>query len=102
MRLKDATWNIYDETLDDQMKKGLTSVLLEYNRSGNEPDRMGLPGVKNSLGDNYDVYIINESGVIVETTYAPELGQDNRWLLKEVLKKSDTEIERILTSKIMG
>jgi crotonobetainyl-CoA:carnitine CoA-transferase CaiB-like acyl-CoA transferase len=33
---------------------------------------------------------------------APELGQDNRWLLKEVLKKSDVEVERILASKIMG
>jgi PAS domain S-box-containing protein len=76
MRLKDVTWNIYDETLDDQMKKGLTSVLLEYNRSDDEPSRMDLTGVKNSLGDNYDIYIINESGVIIETTYAPELGMD--------------------------
>jgi PAS domain S-box-containing protein len=76
MRLKDVTWNIYDESLDDQMKKGLTSVLLEYNRSGNEPDRMDLTGVKTSLGDNYDIYLINESGVIIETTFEPELGQD--------------------------
>jgi PAS domain S-box-containing protein len=76
MRLKESTWNIYDESLDDQMKKGLTSVLLEYNRSGNEPDRMDLTGVKTSLGDNYDIYLINESGVIIETTFEPELGQD--------------------------
>ena len=76
MRLKDVTWNIYDESLDDQMKKGLTSVLLEYNRSGNKPDRMDLTGVKTSLGDNYDIYLINESGVIIETTFEPELGQD--------------------------
>jgi PAS domain S-box-containing protein len=76
MRLKDVTWNIYDETLDDQMKKGLTLVLLEYNRSGDEPDRMDITGVKNSLGDNYDIYVINESGIIIETTFAPELGQD--------------------------
>jgi CoA:oxalate CoA-transferase len=33
---------------------------------------------------------------------APELGQDNRWLLKEILKKSDAEVESILASKIMG
>jgi PAS domain S-box-containing protein len=76
MRLKDVTWNIYDDTLNEDMKKGLNVVLLEYNRSGNEPDRMDLTGVKNSLGDNYDIYIINESGVISETTFAPELGMD--------------------------
>ena len=33
---------------------------------------------------------------------APALGQDNRWLLKEVLKRSDAEIERITAEKIMG
>ena len=76
MRLKEATWNIYDETLDDQMKKGLTLVLLEYNRSGDEPDRMDLNGVKKSIGDNYDIYVINESGVIIKTTFASELGMD--------------------------
>jgi len=76
MRLNEVTWNIYDETLDDQMKKGLMLVLLEYNRSGDEPSRMDLIGVKSSLGDNYDIYVINESGVIIETTYTPELGVD--------------------------
>ena len=78
MRLKDLTWNIYDETLDDQMKEGLTLVILEYNRSGGEPHRMDLTGVKKSLGDNYDIYVINESGIIIETTFEPELGQDFR------------------------
>jgi PAS domain S-box-containing protein len=78
IRLKDLTWNIYDETLDDQMEKGLTSVVLEYNRSDGEPHRMDLTGVKKSLGDNYDIYLINESGVIIETTFEPELGQDFR------------------------
>ena len=33
MRLEEITWNVYDETLNDQMKNGLTSVLLEYNRT---------------------------------------------------------------------
>ena len=78
VRLKDLTWNIYDETLDDQMKKGLTSVLLEYNQSGDDPHRMDLTGVKKSLGDNYDIYVINASGIIIETTFEPELGQDFR------------------------
>ena len=78
MRLKDLTWKMYDGFLDDQMKTGLTSVLLEYNRSGDDPQRMDLAGVKKSLGDNYDIYVINESGVIIETTFEPELGQDFR------------------------
>ena len=75
-RLKDATWNVYDDTLNNQMKRGLLSVIVEYNKSGTDPSRMDLTGIKNSLGDNYDIYIINDSGVIIETTYAPELGMD--------------------------
>ena len=30
---------------------------------------MDLATVKNSLGQNYDIYVINESGVIISTTY---------------------------------
>jgi len=78
MRLEDITWNVYDETLNDQMKQGLISVLLEYNRTRGEPDKMDLPMVKNSLGKNYDIYVINESGIIISTTYTEELGMDFR------------------------
>ncbi|HET6581398.1 MAG TPA: hypothetical protein VFG36_05910, partial [Methanoregula sp.] len=78
MRLKEITWNVYDETLNDQMKEGLGSVLLEYNRSGGDPGKMDLAKVKNNLGEHYDIYVINESGVIVSTTYAQELGTDFR------------------------
>src|SRR4030043_576792 len=53
MRLEEITWNVYDETLNDQMKEGLGSVLLEYNRSGSEPDKMDLAKVKNNLGEHY-------------------------------------------------
>ena len=76
MRLKDATWSIYDETLNEQMKSGLTLVLLDYNRSRGDPGAMDLDRIKNDLGENYDIYIINESGVIIATTYQPELGMD--------------------------
>jgi len=78
MRLKDITWNVFDETLNEQMEKGLTAVLLEYNRTGGKTDKMDLAGVKNSLGKNYDIYVINESGVIISTTYIPELWMDFR------------------------
>ena len=76
MRLKEATWSIYDETLDDQMKKGLNSVLLEYNRSGGDPGAMDLNRIKNELGEHYDIYVIDESGIIIKTTFSSELGTD--------------------------
>jgi PAS domain S-box-containing protein len=108
MRLKDATWNTYDETLDDQMRKGLTSVILEYNRSGADPSRMDLTKVKNSLGEHYDIYIINDSGVIIETTYTPELGMDFKQVpyfyeyLTKIRQSEGFFADRIIRDKLGG
>src|SRR5665647_101647 len=76
MRLKDLSWNFLDESLNDEMKRGLMSVLQEYNRADGDPDHMDFSTPKTSLGENYDFYVINESGIIIKTTYTPELGQD--------------------------
>jgi signal transduction histidine kinase/HAMP domain-containing protein len=76
MRLNDVIWNLYDESLNDQMKKGFISVMQEYHRAGDDPSLMNLAELKTSLGDNFDIYVINESGIIIKTTYAPELGLD--------------------------
>ena len=76
MRLEDTIWSIYDQTLNDQMEEGLASVLLEYNRSKGVPDNMDLASVKNNLGGNYEIYVISASGIIIRTTYEPELGMD--------------------------
>lgn len=76
IRAKDAIWSTYDASLNDELRQDLEVVLLEYNRAGGDPSRMDLPAVKKRIGDDKDIYIIDESGVIVYTTYAPELGMD--------------------------
>jgi PAS domain S-box-containing protein len=58
------------------MRRGFDVVLAEYQRSGGDPSTMNLTGIKHELGDQFDVYIINESGVIEFTSYEPELGLD--------------------------
>jgi signal transduction histidine kinase len=76
IRLKDTLWNTYDDSLNDRTREGLERVLEEYERAGRDPSRMDLTSIKNRIGQNFDIYIIDESGVIVYTTYAPELGMD--------------------------
>nr|WP_320161443.1 PAS domain-containing protein [uncultured Methanoregula sp.] len=76
LRLTDTASNILDDSINDRMQKGLVSVREEYNRSGHNPANMNLAGIQAGLGDGFDIYVIDESGVIVATTYAPELGQD--------------------------
>lgn len=76
IRFKDALWDTYDTSLNERMEDGLKEVLAEYERAGHDPALMDLQGVKEKIGGNYDIYVIDESGVIVYTTFAPELGWD--------------------------
>jgi len=78
LRLTDTATNILDDSINDRMQKGLDAVRIEYGRSGNNPAAMNLSGIQADLGEGFDIYVINESGVIVATTYGPELGQDFR------------------------
>jgi signal transduction histidine kinase/HAMP domain-containing protein len=76
MRLKDATWNIFDDSLNERMNTSMTAVMQEYIRSGRDPAAMDLAAVRAQLGSDYDIYVIDENGVIIETTYGPEVGTD--------------------------
>ena len=78
MRLTDTAANILDNSMNDRMLDGLTEVKNEYERAGSNASQMDLNSIKAKLGEGFDIYVIDESGVIVETTYAPELGQDFR------------------------
>ncbi|MDD4566858.1 Signal transduction histidine-protein kinase BarA [Methanoculleus chikugoensis] len=74
--LVDAGLTLFDCTLDGQMEEAFIPVLAEYRRAGGDPGEMDLARVKAQLGDEVDVYIINESGVIEYTTYPPDAGLD--------------------------
>ena len=76
VKLTDLSYTLYDNSLNDLMKKGFDAVLVEYKHAGGVPSRMNLTDVKHELGEQFDVYIINESGVIEFTTYEPEQGLD--------------------------
>lgn len=75
---KDATSSLFDTILNAKMKEGLTSLVREYEQTGRSPGLMNISRIKEELGPDYDVYIIDESGIIIRTTYGPELGMDFR------------------------
>lgn len=74
--LSDEGYNLFDDSLNSQMHEKFQYIFQEYNRSGRDPAKMDLGAVKKQIGDSYELYIINSSGVIEYTTYTPELGQD--------------------------
>ena len=78
MRLVDAGLKLFDDTLDRRMEEGFGPVLAEYERAGRDPAAMNLSRVQQELGEEFEIYIINDSGVIEYTTYPPDLGLDFR------------------------
>ncbi len=78
IRLTDTATTILDNSMNDRMQEGLNQVNAEYERAGGDPSRMDLAGVQSKLGKGFDIYVIDKNGVIVETTYPPERGEDFR------------------------
>lgn len=78
LSLVDAGLRLFDGTLDRRMQEGFLPVLAEYERAGGDPGVMDLSRVREELGGEMDIYVINESGVIEYATYAPDLGLDFR------------------------
>lgn len=74
--LTDEAWNILDDTLNKRIEQGFIPFMQEYKHANGDPSRMDLATLKKDLGDGYDLYIINESGVIVEATVSSEIGLD--------------------------
>lgn len=78
IRLVDASFTLFDNSLNKDMQRGLDRVMAEYHHAGDDPAKMDLDAIRHELGDQFDIYVINESGVIEYTTYPQELGVDFR------------------------
>jgi len=76
MDLVDTGLKVFDNTLNREMREGFGPFLAEYERAGGDPTAMDLSRVREELGGEMDIYIINASGVIVYTTYPPDLDLD--------------------------
>jgi PAS domain S-box-containing protein len=100
-RTIDTGLKMFDNTLNRQMDQAFILFMNEYHRAGQDPSRMNLTSVKeeiqttivnklashissgekNSTGNlsnpsEMDLYVINSSGVVEYTTFAPDLGLD--------------------------
>ncbi|MDK2890524.1 MAG: hypothetical protein PWR21_1156 [Methanoculleus sp.] len=74
----DTGLKLFDDSLNERMREGLSLFLQEYERAERDPSKMDLSVLKERLGGRVDLYVINESGVIEYTTYPPDQGLDFR------------------------
>lgn len=67
---------IYDSSLDDEMKRSFGIFLEAYNDSGGEPSTMDLQALRDSMGNRYELYIIDENNTVAYTTKEMDRGLD--------------------------
>ncbi len=71
--LIDTGRKLFDTSLDRRMRQGFDPFLAEYERSDRNPAAMDLPAVRERIGEDTDLFVINENGIIEYTTYEPDL-----------------------------
>lgn len=76
VHLIDTGLKLFDNTLNQQMEREFIVFSEAYEQSGRDPAKMDLDALKQQMGGKMDLYIINDSGVVEYTTYAPDLGLD--------------------------
>lgn len=76
MTLVDAGLKKYDDSLNDKMRSGFKGFLEDYECSGRDPSKMDLWKLKEDLGGEMDLYVINADGIIEYSTYEKEVGLD--------------------------
>ena len=71
---KEEGLRFYDDSLNARMEGSFPLFLAEYERAGREPANMDLEAVRQVLGEDMDLYVIDANATIVATTCDPDLG----------------------------
>lgn len=71
---KEEGIRIFEVSLNSRLEYAFDPFLAEYELSGRDPSRMNLSKVKATLGNEMELYVIDEHATVVATTYKPELG----------------------------
>ena len=74
--LVEVGFRILSLSLEDTMKKAFEPFIQDYYSAGGKVDQIDLAKIKKGLGDEFDLYIINDKGVIIHTTFEKDLYLD--------------------------
>jgi PAS domain S-box-containing protein len=108
IKVIDSAHSVYDSSLDVEMKTAFTPFLEEYDRAGRDPAKLDLIALKGALGNEMDLYVINESIMVEYTTYTPDLGLDySQWphsytYLKDIINSDGFFPDQIVHREATG
>jgi PAS domain S-box-containing protein len=75
---------LFERTYDESLKEAFIPFIEAYNLSGGRPETIDLQkikaGLSPALADRIDLYIINDDGIVINTTYPADMGLDfKKW-----------------------
>ena len=74
--LVEVSFRILSLSLEDTMKKAFEPFIQDYYSVDGQVDKIDLAKIKKGLGEEFDLYIINDKGVIIHTTFEKDLNLD--------------------------
>ena len=107
--LVEVGFRILSLSLEDTMKKAFEPFIEEYYSAGGEVGKIDLAEIKKGLGEEFDLYIINDKGVIIHTTFEKDLNLDFAKIapsfnekLQKIREESRYQGDRISSETVTG
>ena len=107
--LVEVSFRILSLSLEDTMKKAFEPFIQDYYSVDGQVDKIDLAKIKKGLGEEFDLYIINDKGVIIHTTFEKDLNLDFAKIapsfnekLQKIREESRYQGDRISNETVTG
>ena len=107
--LVEVGFRILSLSLEDTMKKAFEPFIQEYYSVDGEVGKIDLNEIKKGLGEEFDLYIIDDKGVIIHTTFEKDLNLDFAKIapsfnekLQKIREESRYQGDRISSETVTG
>lgn len=107
--LVEVSFRILSLSLEDTMKRAFEPFIQDYYSVDGQVDKIDLAKIKKGLGEEFDLYIINDKGVIIHTTFEKDLNLDFAKIapsfnekLQKIREESRYQGDRISNETVTG
>ncbi|WP_346354358.1 HD domain-containing phosphohydrolase [Azotosporobacter soli] len=75
LAFQDQAYLLYEQQLEERMKKAMDLFQQAYLRNGKNPLRIDLQRIQRNAGLDIDLFVLDNEGRVIYTTFSPDLNQ---------------------------